>query len=1641
LAETVHVGDCLQDGYLSLERLQWTATDGSGNVVVVELYVRIVDTTAPVITGVPADIAVDCANVPAPASPDVTDNCDVDPSLTFEEILDGDDCNYTITRTWTATDNCGNTATVAQVITVTDQIAPVITGVPDDVTVDCSDIPLPAAPSVADNCDNDVNLVFDEVRAGDDCRYTLTRTWSAEDDCGNYAVQTQVVTVVDTLAPVIDGVMDDVLVDCDNIPDPFDPFVYDNCDPDVALTFDEVRAGDDCSYTLTRTWTAQDDCGNTSIAVQIITVVDNDAPVFVHVPADIILDCTDTIPLVDLDKDVEAVDNCDTLLDITYTMDVNGDCPKVISCIFSATDDCGNVTYATQTITIIDTIAPVITDVPEDMVLSCNDPVPPPATPTVTDNCDDDVDVVFDEVINGDNCDYTITRVWTATDDCGNVSTAVQVITVTDGDVPVIVFVNPHFVNSVSGDTVDIDCGNVPVFGPNDVEVIDNDPVVDLDFLAETVHVGDCLQDGYLSLERLQWTATDGSGNVVVVELYVRIVDTTAPVITGVPADVSVDCANVPAPASPDVTDNCDIDPSLTFEEILNGDDCNYTITRIWTATDNCGNITTVAQVITVTDQIAPVFAGIPADITVDCGSIPNPAVPTVTDNCDPDISYVFNESPLTGNCIDDYSIIRTWTASDRCGNTTTTTQVINIEDNTAPQILVSPTSIALECDEDIPEPDAVATDNCDAFVDLIFDETVMNGDCPNNYTIVRTWTATDDCGNTSIETQTITVEDTQAPVLIGVPADMTVDLSQGGTVPPPAVVTAEDNCSRQVSVVFDEERDDVGCDYILSRIWSSEDECGNVASVTQVITVLGIPLQVEIISTTPDTCAAGIGTALLSPDNYTYLWSDGATGYNRTDLIAGTYQVIASDGTDCTAEITVIIGDDCDCILAVVDSVALTPATCLDNDGTATIELTGDEADYTYYWTPELGSPNAIGNGRTGLPSGDYQVDILYQGDIDCQVSTSFTVPFDCNPPPCDTLFTQNQVIIQTDSGRADVCLPVIGSTYGYDIFLDGSNYTAPFDSCGEDSLVYYTYASLMLPGPYLVNEWTVNGTTFTNHPVADMDELAAWMQSNNPTANWSNSPTTFTLEGGDYNSDYGVLRITNIRTLQEVIMQINNTTVPYGEAIHVIGIGTHLVVATDSLTGCSDSLIVILEEISPLPSDFIPVKFELIVTNCTDGEPDYCVNGVSQVDFDDFEIREDSELYEGEIGGCAYTFNLNYSFDVLPGKGAEGPYTLERWIVGGREIVAHSVLDIVHLVQIMNDNDPYGEWILDVVNSIIYSNNNDNDDYGSLVISQDNTGAITKLDLNTNNIPTGTALMSLSHGIHELEFTRLIDGMKDTITLAVACVQPETKYDTIMVGQIETICIEDTDLLGAVAFIGMMCDGNDEFATLEQVPGTNCFTYTGVEVGFEDACFVICDDYGVCDTTYLNITIDRELQPVVAAPDTIRTPKNTPVTINPVENDDLNGQPGTLTIVTQPENGTAEVVDNQTIIYTPNEGYCDEDQPDIITYEICNEDGNCAITTIAVYVDCDDIIVYTGFSPNGDQINDYLRIEGLDKYPKHELTVFNRWGNVVLNTKDYKNDWYGEWLGEDLPDGTYFYVIEDGEGRTISGYIQIWR
>lgn len=102
----------------------------------------------------------------------------------------------------------------------------------------------------------------------------------------------------------------------------------------------------------------------------------------------------------------------------------------------------------------------------------------------------------------------------------------------------------------------------------------------------------------------------------------------------------------------------------------------------------------------------------------------------------------------------------------------------------------------------------------------------------------------------------------------------------------------------------------------------------------------------------------------------------------------------------------------------------------------------------------------------------------------------------------------------------------------------------------------------------------------------------------------------------------------------------------------------------------------------------------------------------------------------------------------------------------------------------------------------------------------------------------------------------------------------------------------------------------------------------------------------------------------------------------------------------------------------------------------------GECQGASDTVHVVVEDLFIPQGFSPNGDGDNDRFEVTGIAAYPGSELTVFNRWGQKVYETNSYDNEWDGRSAaGRELPNDTYFYVLNLSEGRAYNGFVVIKR
>lgn len=779
----------------------------------------------------PADESTDCFSDLPPVPPigmvSATDNCPA-PGSTSDEVTityDGEttvgpgDCSGgQVIRTWTATDGSGNTSQYNQTITINpDNDPPVITGFPSDATQGCATADYAtwlaaqrAAFAAVDNGCGLAGLSDNAPAIFDNNCATLTVIFTATDVCGLTSTTEAEFTIRDISGPVITPpANNNVTLFCDGVNDPIEMIqnysdnltAVDDCG-NVTWSNDFTELMNGCggdTGDATVEYVAADDCGNIDLVVINFTVVDNTPPVWDMDPEPLDLVC-------DLNTDIDAEiqqwltnvgggvasDLCSG--NIVYGNNFNGlnpDCGNtgMVNVNFTASDGCGSTITFTAAVTITDNQMPSIDDPALSQTVDCDDPtaisyadwLASHGGASASDQCTPitDADWTTNVISDTPGCGTTFVRTveFTVTDACGNSNVTTATYSLLDDMPPAI----------------------VP--GPND--------------LTES-----CGGDDQLALNN--WIdniggamASDNCGNVT----WTTFNYTTSTGATG---------------------DNILVGDQASYPQIVSGS-CNFTVNVEWEVRDDCGNTAHTIAEFTLEDNQGPVFSNVPASTSVECNNVPSVSTPTIMDSCDPNPTLDFMETNQPGNCLGSYTLTRTWTATDDCGNTTTAVQTITVDDTTPPAFNNQPTNQTVSCNAVPPAANVTIMDSCDPDPTITFSEIRTNGTCDYEYTITRSWVATDNCGNQSTFNQTITVQDNEAPQFVG-PNNITVSCQQGtdpgATGTPGAMV---DNCDpaptfNSVDVTM------IGScpnNLTIQRTWTAVDVCGNVSPpFVQTITV-----------------------------------------------------------------------------------------------------------------------------------------------------------------------------------------------------------------------------------------------------------------------------------------------------------------------------------------------------------------------------------------------------------------------------------------------------------------------------------------------------------------------------------------------------------------------------------------------------------------------------------------------------------------------------------------------------------------------------------------------------------------------------------------------------------------------------------
>ena len=490
-----------------------------------------------------------------------------------------------------------------------------------DTTVTCDAIPPLTNPLASDECG--MNVYFDAEEVIDDgtCDYSyvVNRHWVIWDDCGDSTRATQVIRVADTSAPISLTIRDTTIqLYCAGIPPPPPVDYRDNCDNSFNYSYAQITLDSVCPFekTVQRTWEAWDECGNRSRAVHRIEIRDTVGPALQILPPSLELTCGEAA----VQPTVILTPGCDTSAVVVQDSVVElAACDTVMYMIrtWTATDVCGRVGTASQTIVVRDLLPPAVSDVPADTTLRCGEAYPT-AVPTFTDDCAAAPTVTQVDSVADATCPEleVVYRIWTAVDGCGKEARAVQRIAVADLDAPTI--------TPLGVDTVRASCSDSVIF----VEPLIAD---DCGFRLER---RDSFYSATCNTERFvlrEFTATDTCGNRAQYTQLYYFTDTVPPVWLAEPNDTVLACGEaIPEPIDVDVVDACSGINAIAVETRDSVSTCpaQRWISRTYVVSDWCNNLDTFVHTIRIDgcEPFVPVVATAQAgclgeDITLD-GSV-----------------------------------------------------------------------------------------------------------------------------------------------------------------------------------------------------------------------------------------------------------------------------------------------------------------------------------------------------------------------------------------------------------------------------------------------------------------------------------------------------------------------------------------------------------------------------------------------------------------------------------------------------------------------------------------------------------------------------------------------------------------------------------------------------------------------------------------------------------------------------------------------------------------------------------------------------------------------------------------------------------------------------------------------------------
>jgi len=664
--------------------------------------------------------------------------------------------------TFTARDDCGNTATATSTFSVVDSQPPVINPQASNSAVECSTGGVQTAlqawinsrggAQATDNCATNANQLtwtnnWDGVTVPQGCAGALTVIFTVTDPCNNVQTTQAQFSVSDTTPPVISRQASPASAQCDNgggaVPNAYSAWLSSNggaqaSDACSSFTWSNDASGvpaSECDGSgLVVTFTATDDCNGLFVSTtSTFSVVDNIPPTFETPPSDTTVDCASGNVQAAYDSwlasfgNAVAVDNCGE-----PTIEHDGPASPTLGCStptpvrFTAVDLCGlRSAPRTASFIVSDNTAPQITTAATPLSLQCDgsnqqsyqDWLNAHGNAVATDSCG--------AVIWSHNGPATLvlactTRqdvTFTARDPCGLTVTTTATVSINDA-------IPPTITSPAMDSTVECSATSQTGFqqwlsSRGGAQATDNCGGV-----SWTNNWNDAnwqtSQNGCVRTAPVTFTVADACGNQITTAASYIISNTQAPSITVPARALAVECDGATGQTRFDewiathggaqAADACTAADQLIWSNTgtQSPEACSEAEVT-FTVTDPCGGSASTTAIFSLRDTTDPVFTTPPVDPRVECDGSGNLsqyqqwlaqfAGAQATDAC----SFFVNlsiEAPTAGP-VGCGSVPATVTAEDECANSVTIPAVFTVVDTTAPSFAPGASSQQVECAAD----------------------------------------------------------------------------------------------------------------------------------------------------------------------------------------------------------------------------------------------------------------------------------------------------------------------------------------------------------------------------------------------------------------------------------------------------------------------------------------------------------------------------------------------------------------------------------------------------------------------------------------------------------------------------------------------------------------------------------------------------------------------------------------------------------------------------------------------------------------------------------------------------------------------------------------------------------------------------